>query len=86
MLLLQARRGDRRGERRELEMRQDAADDGWLGDGGEESQGPLVTPRAALHVDVKNPFEQPCPAKARGRWAGGRLDPLLTRRRGDRTA
>jgi len=32
--LLQARRGDRRGKRRELEMSQEAADDGWLGDGG----------------------------------------------------
>jgi len=49
MLLHQARRGDRRGERRELERRQEAADDGGLGDGGDESQGSLVTPGAALH-------------------------------------
>ena len=48
-LLHQARRGDRRGEHRELERRQEEADDGGLGDGGDESQGSLVTPGAALH-------------------------------------
>jgi hypothetical protein len=36
-----------------------------LGDGGDASQGSLVTPGAALHVDVKNPFEQPCPTVRR---------------------
>jgi hypothetical protein len=86
MLLHQARRGDRRGERRELERRQKAADDGGLGDGGDASPGSRVTPGAALQVDVKNPFEQPCPANARGRWAGCRPDTLLTRGGGDRTA
>ena len=66
-LLHQARRGGRRGERRELERPQEAADDGGLGDGGDASQGSMVTARTTLHVEVKNPFEQPCPAKARGR-------------------
>jgi hypothetical protein len=45
------------GNRRELEMTQDAADDGWLGGGGDELQGPLMTPGIVLHVDVKDPFE-----------------------------
>ena len=79
LLLRQARRGDRRRVSRELEMSQDAADDGGLGDGGDEAQDPRLTPGAALHIEVKDPFEQLCPAKARGRRAGCRLDPLLAR-------
>ena len=86
LLLRQARRGDRRRVSRELEMSQDAADDGGLGDGGDEAQDPRLTPGAALHIEVKDPFEQPCPAKARGRRAGCRLDPLLARGGGDRIA
>ena len=66
-LLLPARRSDGRRVSRELEMSQDAADDGGLGDGGDEAQAPRLTPGAALHVDVKDPFEQPCPASVPSR-------------------
>ena len=56
MLLGQVRRDDGRRVSRELEMSQDAADDGGLGDGGNELQDPRLTPGTALHgvVDVNS--------------------------------
>jgi hypothetical protein len=59
--------------------RSQAADEAALRDGGNELQGALVTARTSLQVEGEDPFEQPCPAKARGNRAGYRLDALLSR-------
>jgi hypothetical protein len=58
-------------------MRQDAANEGAVGDDGDEAQGALATLGAWFHVDSKNALEQPGPTNARGRWAALHLDALL---------
>jgi hypothetical protein len=77
--LLHARQYDRRGVGGELEMPQDAANDGSVGDSGDDPQGTPVTSGASFQVDGKDPLEQPRPAKARGSRARLRLDTLLAR-------
>ena len=45
----------------ELEMPQDAANDGSVGESGDDPQGTQVTSGASFQVDGKDPLEQPRP-------------------------
>jgi hypothetical protein len=66
-------------------MAEDRANDLPLRDDGDDAQRPLLAKRAADHIHVKDPLEQPCPAPARRRRACRRLgEALLPGRREDR--
>ena len=48
------------------QMAQDLLDHRPLLDGGDDLEVPGAAVRAALHVDIEHPLEQPCPADACG--------------------
>jgi hypothetical protein len=52
-----------------FEMAEDLANDLPLRDDGDDAQRPPLAKRAADHIHVKDPLEQPCPAPARRRGA-----------------
>ncbi len=53
-------------------MAQDLADDRYLGNGGNDAQGPLPTHRTGCHIEAKHSLKQlrPVPARrvATGPW------------------
>ena len=64
-------------------MMQDLAHDLCLGNGGNDSQGPLLTHRTAFHIKAKHSLEQLAPAPARRGATGLWLRYALLARRGD---
>ena len=55
----------------QAQVAQDLLDHRPLQDGGDDLELPGAAVRAALHVDIEHPLEQPCPVDASGPNLGG---------------